>query len=464
MAIESDGLKEILSQGQGFGVSAPSTTSSLSGNELLYTYANSKDMTKPYGNLFKSFNFPITIDETNQFNNTYGLTALGNLNTTKIIVVEIPKGKYGELIDGKTFQLTIPVVLNSVATATTLYGTYFGFSGTSTNYLGNLNTKFSEQNTYAKEFGLVPSTGNNYNSNVTFLYSNDIQRPLNPNTTDSIILSSAITLTTNNTTRLTLTGVTLNTGDIINVIVTKQDNTTLPNTIKITIGSQPLIIQSVNSNFELVQGNISGLSPIIWDDVPNSTTQNIQITITKKNTTNLSWDVWSSNNKFPNNQNSSNGKMYAIYGGTTPDKPVGILYNDKGIVVITNPNLVDGFRYSAGTSSGYNGISSGSTYNGDKNFAKIYFTSSSLSQSTFNSITTEFVQNIMCIADLNEFNTTKNSTFVGAYDENATEKPVFITTIGLYNAAKELIGIGKLSEPVKKTESNIIPFSIKLVI
>jgi hypothetical protein len=70
----------------------------------------------------------------------------------------------------------------------------------------------------------------------------------------------------------------------------------------------------------------------------------------------------------------------------------------------------------------------------------------------------------MCIAGLNEFSTTTNTTFADAYDENASEKPVFITTIGLYNAAKELIGIGKLSEPVKKTEGNVIPFSIKLVI
>jgi hypothetical protein len=70
----------------------------------------------------------------------------------------------------------------------------------------------------------------------------------------------------------------------------------------------------------------------------------------------------------------------------------------------------------------------------------------------------------MCIAGLNEFSTTTNSTFKDAYDENASEKPVFITTIGLYNANKELIGIGKLTEPVKKTEGNVIPFSIKLVI
>jgi hypothetical protein len=463
MAIERDGLKEILTT-SGFGLNSPSSTSSLSGNKLLYTYADATDTTRPYGNLFKSFNFPITDTENGQFSASYNQNALGNLNAKQIIVVEIPKGEYGELIDGKTFQLTIPVMLNGVASATTLYGSYFGFSGTSTNYLTTLNLKLSEQNSYASQFGLLPSTGNNYNSNVTFLFSNDIKPPTNPNTTDSNILTSAITLTTNNSTRLTLTGVTLNTGDIINVKVTKVDNTSLPNTIKITIGTQYLTIRTDQTIFERVDGNISSQSPIIWNDVPNLTNEDIQIIITKQNTTNLSWNAWSLANKFPNNSTSTNGKMFARYNGPNQDKPVGILYNDKGIAVITDQTLVSGFRYSAGTSSGYNGISSGSTYSGDENFAKIYFTSSTLSQSTFNSITSEFVQNIICIAGLNEFNTTKNSTFVGAYDENASEKPVFITTIGLYNANYELIGIGKLSEPVKKTESNIIPFSIKLVI
>jgi hypothetical protein len=465
MTIERDGLKQILTT-SGFGLNSPSSTSSLSGNKLLYTYADITDTTRPYGNLFKSFNFPITNTENGEFSARYNQNALGNLNAKKIIVVEIPKGEYGELIDGKTFQLTIPVMLNGVASATTLYGSYFGFSGTSTNYLANLNLKLSEQNNYASQFGLVPSTGNGFNSNITFLFSNDIKPPTNPNTTDSNILTSAITLTTNNSNRLTLTGVTLNTGDIINVKVRKVDNTALPNTIKITIGTQYLTIRTDQTIFERVEGNISSQSPIIWDDVPNVTNEDIQIIITKQNTTNLSWNAYSlTNNKFPNSQNSSNGKMYARYEGPNQDKPVGILYNDKGIVVITDQTLVSGFRFSAGTSSGYNGISSGSPYNlNDTNFAKIYFTSSTLSQSTFNSITSEFVQNIICIAGLNEFNTTKNSTFVGAYDENASEKPVFITTIGLYNANYELIGIGKLSEPVKKTESNIIPFSIKLVI
>jgi hypothetical protein len=459
MAIESDGLKEILTT-SGFGLSTTFSTSSLSGNKLLYTYADVDDNTRPYGNLFKSFNFPITGPENSIFSANFNNYALGYLNVKKIIVVEIPKGEYGELIDGKTFQLTIPVVLNSVATATTLYGTYFGFSGISTNYLTTLNSKLSEQNTYASQFGLVPSTGNNFNSNVTFLYSNDIQKPKSIAGVTTI-LDSAITLNNISNNKLILTGLTLSTGDVISINVISTTNSPGDiGDIKMFVGTQSLVFNA----FQTIGPGITGLNPIIWDNIPNVISKNINIYIRKQDSTDLSWNAYSLTNKFPINGNSTTGKMYARYEGTNQDKPVGILYNDKGIAVITDQTLVSGFRFSAGTSSGYNSIASGSTYNGDTNFAKIYFTSSSLSQSTFNSITSEFVQNIMCIAGLNEFSTTTNTTFEDSYDENATEKPVFITTIGLYNAAKELIGIGKLSEPVKKTEGNVIPFSIKLVI
>ena len=205
-----------------------------------------------------------------------------------------------------------------------------------------------------------------------------------------------------------------------------------------------------------------------------NTTAAKEITITIKQQVNddLSWDVWSPTNKFPTIEGDETKKIYAAYDGVklngsfvpSYDKPVGILYQDKGFAIITDPELVGGFRYSSGTSSGFNTIPSGSPYNSGINFAKIYFTGTSISNSQFESITTEFVQNIICIANANEFVSTTNSTYDGAYAENATEKPVFITSIGLYNAAGDLIGIGKLSEPVKKLPNTIVPFNIRLVI
>jgi hypothetical protein len=65
--------------------------------------------------------------------------------------------------------------LNTVETATTVYGTYFGYDGTGANtFIGgrNLNKQLSERN--KSYFGFDPTLENDYNTNVTFLYSNDV--------------------------------------------------------------------------------------------------------------------------------------------------------------------------------------------------------------------------------------------------------------------------------------------------
>ena len=89
----SNGLKPIESAATGFQKIVYPSSSNLNGNKLLYTYAEKTKLTTPYGNLFKSFNFPITNLETERFLAEYGPTALSYLNVDKIVVVEIPKGE-----------------------------------------------------------------------------------------------------------------------------------------------------------------------------------------------------------------------------------------------------------------------------------------------------------------------------------------------------------------------------------
>jgi hypothetical protein len=466
----STGLKPIESGATGFQKVVYTTSSNLNNNKLLYTYAKKTEISTPYGNLFKSFNFPITNDETSRFLSQYSNTALSYLNVDEIVVIEIPKGEYGELIDGKTFQLTLPVILNSVETATTVYGTYFGYDGTGANtFIGgrNLNKQLSERN--KSYFGFDPTLENEYNTNVTFLYSNDVTngRPKNKGDEITVLTATTFTLNNNSANRYPLSTVTFSTGDSVKVEII---STAIITDIVVEVGG----VQINNSNNDWVTINTAGIS----NESPNvyqlgvTTAKEITITIKQKQSSDLAWDVWSPTNKFPTVEGDETKKIYAAYDGVklngsfvpSYDKPVGILFQDKGFVIISDPQLVQGFRYSAGTSSGFNSISSGSSYNGGINFAKIYFTGTSISNSQFESITTEFVQNIICIANANEFVSTTNSTYDGAYAENATEKPVFITSIGLYNAAGDLIGIGKLSEPVKKLPNTIVPFNIRLVI
>jgi hypothetical protein len=470
--------KPIESGGGNFVKNVPETSHSINNDKILYTYANLDDNTRPYGNLFKSFNFPITNSEVQTYTSQFNNTALSVLNKRKIVVAEIAKGSYGELIDGKSFQITVPVIVNGVATGVTCYGTYFGYEGTAgINYLNlppnnRLNNQYSELNDYAKQFGIIPNTTNNNNSNVTFLFTNDLGSTFKPQITQgsSVVLTSSITINSNTSANpYVLSGATFGTNDSIKVSLSRTDTNNSITGIKVKIGTNTFITPNNNDFILISEIGLSGENIKIYDEDTTAGAKNLTVTVSQSSfNTNLSWSRYTSTNKFPTNQNSTSGKRYAIYNrvGSTLiyDKPVGILYQDKGIAVFTEPLIVDYFNYTAGTSSGFNDIASGSPYNSDTNFAKIYFTSNNVSNALYNSITTEFIQNIVCVAGKNEFFGSTNSTYANAYAQNASEKPVFITSIGLYNASGELIGIGKLSEPIKKLPETYIPFNIKLVI
>jgi hypothetical protein len=431
--------------------------------EILFTYASLQEEQTPYGNLFKSFRLPITNEERDSFFGLYSNTAISFLQTDSIIVAEIPKGEYGELIDGKTFRLTFPVVLSGVPSSTTVYGSYFGFVGKSgLTFDTKLNEKLFEKQTYLNNL----SSSLLY-SNITFLYSNDIKKPIG-DITSTQIYNSAITITSSNF----QLNVSASTNDIIFLSITNSNIGTAVGTLGFNgrIDNQELKVNTFVTIGEVITNR-----PIFITTTASKPSATLTIKISKITINNLNWNQWTTANRFPTNVNNidSNNKSYALYDGkfitidgerkflNVFDQPVGILFNDKGIAVITDPTLVSGFRYSAGTSTGYNGIASGSPYNGDENFAKIYFTGTNC-ETNYNSITTEFVQNVLCIASPNVFFNTTNSTYLNSYDESVTNKPVFITSVGLYNKYGELIGVGKMSEPIKKEKSSIVPFNVKL--
>jgi hypothetical protein len=465
------GYKLIDSGTTGFQKIPTRNSSNLNGVNLLYTFAKVDEPSTPYGNLFKSFNLPITNAEKTAFLEKYGATAFKHLLTDRIIVVEIPKGQYGELIDGKTFALTIPVTLNSIATSTTLYSTYFGYTDfTGLNFRTNLNSLFSDPNSQSSEFGIPISSDSNNNSNVSFLFSNDIQKP-KVKLGEIPVLTSSYTITSDNLfeSAITITAITFSSGDIINFTITESTNPVVGlNNLVAYIGNQQLY---PNNNIPIqIPAGITNQNIKIYNQSTGSPTRTIDVVIKQTiNNNTISWSRWTSpSNKFPTTVNGIRGKRYASFNkiDTEPlyDQPVGILFQDKGIAVITDQKLVDNFLYISGKSSGYNGIGAGNAYTGDTNFAKIYFTNTTISNAQFDSITTEFIQNIWCIANAGEFFGSTNSTYADAYGEDETEKPVFITSIGLYNEAKELIGIGKFSEPIKKLPNTYLPFNIKLVI
>ena len=157
----------------------------LSGSDLKFTKAQRTDTTERiYGNLFSSFNFPIVLDDKQKFSvGEYADTAFQYLNQDDIIVVEIPKNTYGELIDGKSINLAIPTTGGTV----NVFSTFFKNSILDT--AGQMI--YSDPNQQSSQFGqpynIIELPGqagltnpiSGYPSNVAFLFSDSIQKPNN---------------------------------------------------------------------------------------------------------------------------------------------------------------------------------------------------------------------------------------------------------------------------------------------
>jgi len=463
----------------------------LSGSDLKFTFCNLEDLTvRPYGNLFSSFNLPITNNQRTSFltNNTFynggrkenafkNLLLDSNNNfINKIVVAEIPQNQYGELIDGKTIEIRVPIISGGTPINITSYGTYFGYKTT-------MNNSFSDTNNESSYFGIKPSSNVDGNSNIAYLFSNEISKPKIKTSSTKILVSSY----------------TVNSPININQ---KIDNTVLFNlevgkyySFEVDLGVRlsNLLISATGGAILQTNDDIGNQSKtsvrtsnvkIEGNDIPSIrvriTTVNsytgppLTLTVNIYETTviqDTSWSKWTNSNKFPSQPGVFNGKPYANFtdtnnSGLLIDEPVGIAYLDKGFCVFTHPTIVDNFNFSASTSSGYDNIVSGATYSGDTNFTQVYFNSPSQSYIKYDSITTEFVQSIMAIAMPNEFYISKNPTFEEVYGvngvNNITNDPVYITEIGLYNEFGELIAIAKTSEPIAKTKANIVSFNIQL--
>lgn len=133
----------------------------------------------------------------------------------------------------------------------------------------------------------------------------------------------------------------------------------------------------------------------------------------------------------------------------------GILKNANGPVILGNP-----FNILAGE-TGLNFIS-GSSISGscDAIRNRIYNLS-------FNN-TTELNSTIyFCRASHNEFNYSSNPTYISdskiVVKDTSLDQPVsYITTVGLYSANNELLAVGKVSEPIKKTPDNELTLRVRL--
>jgi|TARA_B110000240_G_scaffold198357_1_gene258682 hypothetical protein len=134
---------------------------------------------RPFSNLYPAFGLPTANFEILGWDIDWGNTSLMSMDSVSTaIAVEYPKNSYGELIDGRSIRLSIPVNLGSGSTIMECYSSYFAGYNAS-----------SDPSNEAEAFGHtsalnytppVPNPGvADLSTNVSFLFSDDIKPPVN---------------------------------------------------------------------------------------------------------------------------------------------------------------------------------------------------------------------------------------------------------------------------------------------
>ncbi len=154
----------------------------VSGSNLSYlTISKSAYSADYFTNLFKSLSLPLLDANINTFSNTLSVnggwadTPFSGLGVSNVLLSVIDNDKYGELIDGKSIKMTLPVytgyTTGGTPTGVTTYTLYSTFPKTT---LPNtvLDFQYKDRSSYPQLL-----FGNQIN--VAYLVSDDLQRPNN---------------------------------------------------------------------------------------------------------------------------------------------------------------------------------------------------------------------------------------------------------------------------------------------
>ena len=157
--------------------------------------------------------------------------------------------------------------------------------------------------------------------------------------------------------------------------------------------------------------------------------------------------------------------------GYNYDVPCGFVVLDKGYVVLTHTAITSNIPWTSGLTQNATPY----VENGVSGKTGIYFTGSTAgldlaAELTFEDINTSFKTTAVCLALPKEFYISNNPTWdrekaIAAMDEESgviTFEAIYITEVGLYNALGELIAVSKLSEPYRKTYTNVFNFTIDI--
>jgi hypothetical protein len=420
-------------------ISIPDKT--ISGERLRVTLCDTKDSGSPFANLLSSFNIPITETQRKEFITSFKGTALASLaKVEKFIVVEVSREAYGEMIDGKTIELKLPTKTGSVK----LHSSYFGFNE-------DMNNQLSDNNGFSSMFGVFPTPENEFNTNIAYLFSNEVSAPKDK-VIKSTLIKEEFSFSAYQSQSLVIA---LNPDTLYDI---NSDMFSEEIQLMAKVSGSDVTIPFQNAVELVTKTSFKPLFPIseiilvnaqVGANTATAEVSKVEIISSKK------WDKWRNDYKFPSVKGGY-GKSIASFSdeefGLKIDEPVGIAYLDKGLLIITNSSLVESISFD-------NVLSYDSE--GDE-FEMAVFDEAEASLS-YKSVVTEFSQTITCVALPEEFYHSSNPTFAEAHPKGlGNNEYVYITEIGLYNMYGDLIAIAKTSEPVKKNKLNVALFSVKL--
>lgn len=157
-------------------------------------------------------------------------------------------------------------------------------------------------------------------------------------------------------------------------------------------------------------------------------------------------------------------------GTTVPESSsIGFLYYQAGLLVLASTTEVFGSELTSGSAFAVTGALSPSaametgSINDIINGARAHINNIQFNNTTELNSTTYFLR-----AANNEFNYSNNPSFVSGSEivvkaGNAGNPSVaYITTVGLYSADNQLLAVGKLSEPLKKTPEDEINIKMRI--
>jgi|2_EtaG_2_1085320.scaffolds.fasta_scaffold07049_4 hypothetical protein len=136
--------------------------------------------------------------------------------------------------------------------------------------------------------------------------------------------------------------------------------------------------------------------------------------------------------------------------GLFEDKVVGFVDIAKGVIAITEPEIVNNIAtdFSGDTETGI-----------EVNDLGLYFYTGSTYNTTIDSIINNLVQHIICKAGVGEFYRSESETINNGFDD------VRITEIGIVNSSvNDLLAIGKLDRQITKTMGDFVIFDVQIII